>query len=236
MKKIIAFFLIIFYHFALCQNIQVKYFENTFAKDPEKIKELPKNSQINFTPNLFSYTLTNNNNKSTYKNDKIILNSSDEIIKEVNVSENGDTITNNITSTAFDVKLKERFYFKNFSTNKVFTEFEINLKKYSIIDSLNRNNWVIKDDKEVILGYNCKKAVSEYLGYEYVAWFTEDIKINDGPQLYCGLPGLILKITTKQSEIIAYSVNLNAADENITQPVYSGKTYTFMELRKELSK
>jgi GLPGLI family protein len=55
-------------------------------------------------------------------------------------------------------------------------------------------NWEITNERQRILSYNCKKATVSFRGRDYVAWFTSDIPISNGPWKFGGLPGLILKL------------------------------------------
>jgi GLPGLI family protein len=60
-------------------------------------------------------------------------------------------------------------------------------------------NWEIKDDTTSVLGYTCSKAICDFEGRSYSAWFTQDIPINDGPYKFFGLPGMILKIEDSEN-------------------------------------
>lgn len=45
-----------------------------------------------------------------------------------------------------------------------------------------------------IEGFKAQKATTQFGGRNWIAWFTNDIQIQDGPYKFCGLPGLILNI------------------------------------------
>jgi GLPGLI family protein len=45
----------------------------------------------------------------------------------------------------------------------------------------------------IIMGYNCKKAQTQFRGREWLVWYTMDIPISEGPWKLCGLPGMILQ-------------------------------------------
>lgn len=62
--------------------------------------------------------------------------------------------------------------------------------------------WSLTTETSKVLGYNVQKARVKFRGREYTAWFTTEIKVNDGPFKFHGLPGLILKI---ESDDGAYS-------------------------------
>ncbi|MDR1581955.1 MAG: GLPGLI family protein [Prevotellaceae bacterium] len=54
--------------------------------------------------------------------------------------------------------------------------------------------WNLLDDTLTIIGYLCQKATCLFRGRDYIAWFTTEIPISNGPWKFGGLPGLILKI------------------------------------------
>ena len=54
-------------------------------------------------------------------------------------------------------------------------------------------NWQMEEGDSTIAGYACQKAVGEWKGRKWTAWFAMDIPVSDGPWKLCGLPGLILK-------------------------------------------
>ncbi|MDH6251738.1 GLPGLI family protein [Chryseobacterium sp. H1D6B] len=54
--------------------------------------------------------------------------------------------------------------------------------------------WEITDVKEKQNGYTAQKAVANFGGRIWTAWFTKDIAISDGPYKFSGLPGLIVKL------------------------------------------
>lgn len=54
--------------------------------------------------------------------------------------------------------------------------------------------WEIKTEIDTILSYPCQKALTNFRGRIFTAWFSNQIPINKGPYKFHGLPGLILKI------------------------------------------
>lgn len=68
---------------------------------------------------------------------------------------------------------------------------------YSI--SINEKpEWKITEEKKKIGNYQCQKAESEYGGRKWIAWFTDEISLQEGPYVFYGLPGLIVKISDDQ--------------------------------------
>lgn len=62
--------------------------------------------------------------------------------------------------------------------------------------------WKILRDKSKIFGYNARSAETTFGGRKWIAWFTEDIPIYDGPYKFYGLPGLILKVSDSEKNFI----------------------------------
>ena len=62
--------------------------------------------------------------------------------------------------------------------------------------------WEILPETKNILGYKCQKAKGKFRGREYVAWFSSDIPLSDGPWKFCGLPGLILAVQDTKEEFV----------------------------------
>lgn len=62
--------------------------------------------------------------------------------------------------------------------------------------------WKFYTDTMKIEGYECKKATTSFGARDWVAWFSEEIPIADGPYKFRNLPGLILKIYDTQQEYV----------------------------------
>ncbi|WP_326982426.1 GLPGLI family protein [Chryseobacterium sp. MYb264] len=63
-----------------------------------------------------------------------------------------------------------------------------------------RQNWELLDSPPVtILGYKTHMARTEFGGRKWIAWYSTDLPISDGPYKFHGLPGLILRITDSEN-------------------------------------
>lgn len=71
-------------------------------------------------------------------------------------------------------------------TNKLMVDF----KRYTA--PLEMPQWEIVGDTVTINGFLCKEAHAFVQGRKWIAWYTEEIQLNDGPWLLWGLPGLII--------------------------------------------
>ena len=89
-----------------------------------------------------------------------------------------------------------------YSVTKTYPDYKTNLHRrlsmdaYSISDD-RKINWKISSEKEKIGEWNAQKAEADFAGRHWVAWFSTEIPIQDGPYKFHGLPGLIVKIEDK---------------------------------------
>jgi Protein of unknown function (Porph_ging). len=63
-------------------------------------------------------------------------------------------------------------------------------------------NWKISNEMQTILSYTCRKATVSFRGRDFIAWFTPDIPVPNGPWKFDGLPGLILKLSDVDNNFI----------------------------------
>lgn len=66
--------------------------------------------------------------------------------------------------------------------------------KVSYQESQSKINWDVQNELRVIHGSNCQKAILEYGGRKWIAWFDVGIPLFWGPYKFSGLPGLIIEI------------------------------------------
>lgn len=64
---------------------------------------------------------------------------------------------------------------------------------YQYTEELLIPSWEILDEQQEVAGYMCQRAEADFLGRRWIAWFTPEIPVQDGPWKLCGLPGLILQ-------------------------------------------
>lgn len=76
--------------------------------------------------------------------------------------------------------------------------------RYNYVYSIKNNlDWELHPaDTMRIKNYICYKATTKFEGREYVAWYTPEIPISDGPYKFWGLPGLILKVSDTENHYI----------------------------------
>ncbi len=108
-------------------------------------------------------------------------------------------------------------------------------KEFIIESELTKYKWKLTGEKIKYLDYVCQKAemILEENGKEVnvVAWFTSEIPVSVGPDMYNQLPGAILMISKNdgKKEIKATAVNLKSLDDEIFELPKKGKKVTAEE-------
>ena len=113
--------------------------------------------------------------------------------------------------------------FKNFTDNQLtlYTQMTNRAPDYQYSENLHMQNWEIQDDTLTIAGYLCQKAGCHFRGRDFIAWFTPDIPINNGPWKFGGLPGLIMKVSDKNDIFVFECVRVEQKDFKICMPDFS---------------
>ncbi len=113
-------------------------------------------------------------------------------------------------------------------------------ERYKYEQNLPLMTWDETDETSNICGYQCRKAVGEYGGRKWQAWYAEEIAIPFGPWKICGLPGLVLKASDESGnhefEAIAFRQgNGEFAPSKIPNQISIGHE-KFIELKNEYDK
>ncbi len=139
----------------------------------------------------------------------------------------------------FATSNKTKLIYKNFKDEKIVSNERIVLDNFIVEDKISPFAWKILDEEKNILGYKCKKAVTNFRGRDYVVYFTYDIKKSDGPWKLYGLPGLILEAYTKDDYIHFTAININFDTiENLENPFKDDKIdfKSFKDFKNEYQK
>jgi len=92
--------------------------------------------------------------------------------------------------------------YTDLSANKRVVQKDILDDHYLLTDSLSKIKWKIIGGSEDIAGYPCREAHGVIQDSVYiVAFFTDRIRINSGPESFSGLPGMILKLLLPHEHI-----------------------------------
>ncbi|MGN7863661.1 GLPGLI family protein [Chryseobacterium sp. 22458] len=125
-----------------------------------------------------------------YSHDKFVADSLSKAELEKQLKAGGGSISINRREKPGQVSYKVTKQYPDFKT---YLFRSISMDKYKIRED-KKPEWKILPDKQKIGEYNAQKAVASVGGREWTAWFTTDIPFQDGPYIFYGLPGLIVKI------------------------------------------
>ena len=88
---------------------------------------------------------------------------------------------------------KENIVFNDLESNLRISQKMVFERRFVISDTAARFKWRITDEKRVIAGMECRKAVTIICDSVYVvAFYTDEIPVSAGPESFGGLPGMIL--------------------------------------------
>jgi len=90
--------------------------------------------------------------------------------------------------------------------------------------------WEFTDESKMIEQYMALKATTSFGGRDYVAWFTLEVPILDGPYVFSGLPGLILELYDTEED---YHFNLASIQPLKENYVIDSETRNVKEVSKE---
>ena len=160
----------------------------------------------------------------------------------------------NIDKEISDSNLKIKKSKNSYIIIKDYPDFTISLisrigqTKYNVKDERTLK-WNILSENDVLGNFKIQKAETKFAGRKWMAWFTTEIPIQEGPYKFRGLPGLILKIsdnTNSHSFVLVGIQKLNninsktdnfvfdfGTNQNISQEKYK---QILEEFRKEPNK
>lgn len=126
--------------------------------------------------------------------------------------------------------------FKDLNNKSIRKEYTISGKDFSAEDKLTEYEWTFADENTIINGYTCKKATSTKSLAPITAWYAEEIPVNDGPGLYWGLPGLILKVELGDYSVITVD-KIIISNENIEikEPEIKTRPVSIIQMYKNVN-
>ncbi len=70
------------------------------------------------------------------------------------------------------------------------------------LKSTDKMNWKLLNDTKVDGQYKLQKATTTFGGRNWIAWFSKDVNLSEGPYKFRGLPGLIFEIEDDKKNFI----------------------------------
>lgn len=110
---------------------------------------------------------------------------------------------------------------------------------YIIQDSLRQLEWRITDETRTIAGFECKKAVTRICDSVYVvAFYTDQILVNSGPESFSGLPGMILGLAVPRLHTTWFATKVELIEPTPAQlsPTQKGKKASWQQVSADLNR
>jgi Protein of unknown function (Porph_ging). len=121
--------------------------------------------------------------------------------------------------------IKKAQLYKDYKEKKITVRDNISSYSYNYEDSLNSQTWMIEEDTMTIAGYLCQKAVCDWRGRSYEAWFTAEIPVSEGPWKFYGLPGLILSLYDTKRHYEFELIEFKNTDQKINLESFTSRPF-----------
>ena len=116
-------------------------------------------------------------------------------------------------------KLEKEVIIRRYDIDQTWSHLRFDLTNWILYESLEKPNWVITDETDIILGFPCIKATTNFRGREWIAFFTPDIPIQEGPWKLYGRPGLILKAYDSKRHYFYEAKDINSKSPGLVEYV-----------------
>jgi len=132
--------------------------------------------------------------------------------------------------------------YKNIKEKRYSSQRDLFGKEFLVKDELEKIDWKMSKETKQIGQYTCYKATSTRMTSGSVsidgdgtrteeapeeititAWYAPELPISNGPELYWGLPGLIMEVNDGMQTIICVKLVLNSDDDLTIQEPKKGK-------------
>ncbi|ALU74225.1 GLPGLI family protein [Tenacibaculum finnmarkense] len=119
--------------------------------------------------------------------------------------------------------------FKELKDNSLTIQSKIYKKNYEYKEKISNLSWKLVNDNKTILNYKVKKAVVNYGGRKWIAWYTEEIPINLGPYVFGNLPGLILELYDDKKNFHFIAIGIDNKQKEIYKTIKKNTIKTSKE-------
>lgn len=184
MKKLATLFLFVGLMIS-AQNNRVIY-EYKYASDSTKIDSLKTEwMYLDINKKGSKYY-----SKSAFESDSII---NESIKKQMASGMKSISVSRNRQGGEVSYEVE-----KTYPDYKIFLITNIGNDTYKVSED-RPINWKISTEKKKIGEFQTQKATTHFAGRNWIAWFTTDVPIQDGPYKFSGLPGLIVEIADEKN-------------------------------------
>ena len=227
MRKILFQLLLVFPMVCHAQSLEVKY--SVYSKLRKKqIEKIMNNSENQEHKGLFA-------GMTAEKEDSFCLVIRDRRSSYVRLEPEEDLSVDSgpkIVLVSGDYSEEDRAVYKDMTTKTMTEAKDLLAVTYIVETPVPHYDWKVFSDNKEIMGMKCYRAT---LNDTVTAWFCPDIPISEGPDVYAGLPGLILDM--EDERFIYHCMAINTNSGSVLAEKKRGKKVSperFEELRKQM--
>lgn len=133
----------------------------------------------------------------------------------------GNSVSQNVNvynGFTFPFSEQANTVYMDFASNLSVKQKKLSEKRLLISDTIVPVKWRITDEFREILGFSCRRANGIVMDSVYVvAFYTDQIHLQAGPESFNGLPGLILQVALPHQNVtwkaISIKTDINAVIE-----------------------
>jgi GLPGLI family protein len=138
-----------------------------------------------------------------------------------------------------NVPAEKNVVYNNYESDSAIAQKSIFEKTYLVKDSLRKFEWKISEEFRKIAGFNCRRAETIIMDSVYViAFYTDAIIAEGGPEGFNGLPGMILGVVMPRLNITYFATKVDnyLANEKEMLAPGKGEKKNYAELDVDLKK
>jgi len=135
-------------------------------------------------------------------------------------------------------------HYTNTKTNESFYQIDVYGESFIVIR--NKIDWILSKETKKIGKYVCLKATTYKIvenskgvfKHNVIAWYTNEIPVNFGPNGHYGLPGLILELQEQNNNFVAIKIDFNLESNLKIKKPKKGKVVSqkeFDEIGEQMS-
>ncbi len=124
-------------------------------------------------------------------------------------------VNTSITSFFNDpqISMQNNVVYSDLNIEQLISKRKVFDDTYLLKDSLKNIKWKFTDEVRDIAGYPCHRANGLTLDSVYVvAFYTDEIPVSGGPELFGGLPGMILQLALPHENVSWIAVKVKDVD------------------------
>lgn len=119
----------------------------------------------------------------------------------------------------YPISVQHYTIYKNYPEKGMFTHIDnLAMQHYMCTEKMHTPDWTIEQKKNIILGFDCQKAVTTFYGRKWHVWFTTEIPVKEGPWKLHGLPGLILAAEDTEKDYCFKCIEIKKTNSTIQIP------------------